>query len=287
MAIYRNISLGFWTDSKVDDDFTPEDKYFYLYLLTNPHTNICGCYEVSMKQMCRESGYNEDTVCRLLDRMEHQHGVVRYCPQTKEVLVVNWAKYNWTRSEKMLSGVLDAAQFIKYRDFRLFIAEKLIAFGINADTLSIGYSYPMETSVTVTVSDTVSDTVSGEEQEEESIKKENARARTREGKKANREDEKEAVNQFTGELREAVSEWLIYKQEKRQSYQEQGLKALITRIKTYAEKHGSSEVAAVIRDSMSSNYTGIVFDRLDKKSGGGRGGGRVASYDYSDTEGSI
>lgn len=28
MAIYRNIQMAFWTDSKVIDDFTPEDKFF-------------------------------------------------------------------------------------------------------------------------------------------------------------------------------------------------------------------------------------------------------------------
>ena len=33
MAIYRNVSMNFWTDSKVDDEFTPEEKYFMLYLL--------------------------------------------------------------------------------------------------------------------------------------------------------------------------------------------------------------------------------------------------------------
>ena len=31
MASYRNISMDFWTDSKVVDDFTPEDRYIYLY----------------------------------------------------------------------------------------------------------------------------------------------------------------------------------------------------------------------------------------------------------------
>ena len=67
MATFRSIHLTFWTDSKVDDDFTPEDKYFYLYLLTNPHTNLCGCYEISTKQMIRETGYNEDTVKALLN----------------------------------------------------------------------------------------------------------------------------------------------------------------------------------------------------------------------------
>ena len=171
MAIYRNISMNFWTDSKVDDDFTPEDKYFYLYLLTNPHTNICGCYEVSMKQMCRETGYNEDTVRRLLDRMEHQHGVVRYSQATKEILVVNWHKYNWTKSEKMLIGVAEVAKYIKNPDFRLFMSEILASYGIKTDTISIGYTKGKETSVSVSVSDTVSVSVSEEEYREDSDKR--------------------------------------------------------------------------------------------------------------------
>ena len=32
MARYRNVSTSFWEDNKVVDDFTPEDKYIYLYL---------------------------------------------------------------------------------------------------------------------------------------------------------------------------------------------------------------------------------------------------------------
>ena len=49
MAKGRLISTNFWMDGKVEDDFTPEDKYAYLWCLTNPHTNLCGCYEVSIK----------------------------------------------------------------------------------------------------------------------------------------------------------------------------------------------------------------------------------------------
>ena len=59
MAIYRNVRIGFWTDTKIVDDFTPEDKYFYLYLFTNPHTNLCGCYELSFKQASVELGYDQ------------------------------------------------------------------------------------------------------------------------------------------------------------------------------------------------------------------------------------
>lgn len=77
MKNYRNVSQSFWTDSKIDDCFTPEEKYFMLYLLTNPHTSVCGCYEISMKQMERETGYNTDTVLRLIQRMQEKHKVMK------------------------------------------------------------------------------------------------------------------------------------------------------------------------------------------------------------------
>ena len=73
MAIYRTVSLSFWTDSKVTDDFTPEDKYFYLYLFTNPHTNLAGCYEISVRQMAYETGYIKETIERLIDRFKNVH----------------------------------------------------------------------------------------------------------------------------------------------------------------------------------------------------------------------
>ena len=132
----------------MDDDFTPEDKYFYLYLLTNPHTNICGCYEISMKQMVRETGYNEDTVKRLLHRMEYVHNVIQYDKNTKEVLVPKWGKYNWCNSPKTKEGAVKSVENIKSNRFRKFVS----------DTLCIGYEYPMYTSDTVTDTDT--DTVS-------------------------------------------------------------------------------------------------------------------------------
>ena len=160
MAGYRNISVSFWTDSKVDDDFTPEDKYFYLYLMTNPHTSLCGCYEISMKQMERETGYNADTVNRLLQRMEEMHGVIQYSAKTKEVLILNWWKYNWSSSAKVKNAIVSVADHIKHEPFRRYVMHMV----------SIRYGCPMHTTDTDTVSesdtDTVSDTVTETEYRE-------------------------------------------------------------------------------------------------------------------------
>ena len=94
MAIYRNVSLTFWEDNKIVDDFTTEDRYFWLYLLTNPHTNLIGCYEVSIKQMSNETGLEISKIEELLIKFESVHEVILYSKGTKEKKIKNWNKYN-------------------------------------------------------------------------------------------------------------------------------------------------------------------------------------------------
>ena len=151
MAIYRSIQMTFWTDTKVSDDFTPEDKYFYLYLFTNPHTNLCVCYEISKKLISWETGYSIDTIIRLIERFEKVHKVIRFNTETKEILIINWHKYNWTDSEKVRKPLWKEIESIKCTEFKEFLEGVF-----TGDTVSIGYPYPTDTTDTVT--DTVSDT---------------------------------------------------------------------------------------------------------------------------------
>lgn len=135
------------------DDFSPEDKYFMLYCLTNPHTNIIGCYEISMKQMAAELGYSVDAVMSLIKRFKEHHGVIDYDGETKELYVKNWHKYNWTESPKLNPSIVAALDTVKTHRFKQRIAELYNA----RDTVSIPYSYGIDTTDTDTVTDTVSD----------------------------------------------------------------------------------------------------------------------------------
>ena len=146
MAIYRNVSLTFWEDNKVVDEFTPSDKYFLLYLLTNPHTNLIGCYEVSIKQMSNELGYEKSKVEELLTRMEHVHKIILYAEETKEVLIKNWHKYNWNKSKKLIKPIEKDISKIKNEKLKKYM-------------VSIWYRYRMDTTDTVTVPVTDTDTV--------------------------------------------------------------------------------------------------------------------------------
>lgn len=133
MAIYRQIRLSFWQDDKVVDDFTPEDKYFMLYLMTNPHTNQVGCYPITIKQMEFETGYNKDTIEKLLKRFVEVLKVIKYSKDTKEIFICNWSKYNWTNSPKVLACILKEAESIKNSEFRYSINTLLKDYGKSID----------------------------------------------------------------------------------------------------------------------------------------------------------
>lgn len=155
MAIYRNIQMSFWTDPKVEDDYTPDDRYFYLFLMTNPHTNLCGCYEISISQMSKFTGIkSEKKIENLLERMERVHKNIRYSKITKELLILRWYKYNWTSSEKFRKPLLKEIQKIKCKEFK----EYLLSIYNGEDTVSPTSEYGIDT--TVTEADTVFDTVS-------------------------------------------------------------------------------------------------------------------------------
>ena len=139
MALSRNIQLSFWTDSKIIDDFTPEDRYFYLYLMTNPHTNLCGCYEISVKQMADEMGYSRETVEKLIERMLDYHRVIDYSRETKEILLVNWHKYNWVGSGKLRVALENEIARVKNPHFHEFLSKALE----NENEVYIPYGYPI------------------------------------------------------------------------------------------------------------------------------------------------
>lgn len=163
MATYRQVQLSFWTDSFISDNFSAEDKYFYLYALTNLHTSLCGCYEVSEKQIAKEMGYSVESVEAILDRFEKNFNLIRYDKKSKELLLLNWSKYNWTSSPKFRPPLERSIEEVKNTDFRNFLVDLLNGedtsdFRYRIDTVSEKDSdtiYPTDTTVNVTGTVTV------------------------------------------------------------------------------------------------------------------------------------
>jgi DnaD/phage-associated family protein len=100
MAKFRMVRVDFWRNPVVLEEMSPEDKYFYLYLLTNPNTTQIGIYQITQKQIAFDLGYSIESVHSLMDRFIHHHKVIRYNPATRELAIKNWGKYNLQKGGK-------------------------------------------------------------------------------------------------------------------------------------------------------------------------------------------
>lgn len=106
MGIKRIVDVQFWNDDKVIEYFSPEDKLFMLYLMTNPHTTQLGIYAINKKHMSFELGYTIDTINVLIDRFENKYDMIKYSNETKEMAIKNYLKYSIIKGGKPVEDCL-------------------------------------------------------------------------------------------------------------------------------------------------------------------------------------
>ena len=188
MAVYRKIETSFWQDPFILD-LDPEEKYFYLYLMTNTKTSQCGIYEISKMVMQMELGIDRKRVDELIEKFIGYKKII-YSEHTHEIMIVNWIKYNGSSSPTVLKRVATELKEIKNMGLVVEYLERATTENIPIDTLSIPYQYYIDTAklgkkgkgtemAINTQSDTVPieyqysmDTKTQEEEEEEETKEE-------------------------------------------------------------------------------------------------------------------
>ncbi len=171
MAKFRQVYTEFWEDPKVQEEFTPEDRYFYLYLLTNPRTTQIGIYQITKKQIAFELGYSTESINALIDRFENHHKLIKYNIETREIAIKNWGRYNFNKAGKPVEDCV-RSELSRVKDNDL-----------------IEYTKPnIDNSKIINIYDTytIRGTTGGQEKEEEKEEEENKK------KKKNRR-EKEVI----------------------------------------------------------------------------------------------
>lgn len=133
MAIYRNVHLNFWTDDKVEE-MVKDEKYFFLYLLTNPHTNLIGCYQLTIRQIMNETFLSENEILELFENFAI-YEIAKYDKNTKEIFIKNWNKYNWTKSIKLHKPIIAEVNKIKSLEFKKELASIVYRYGIDTTDL--------------------------------------------------------------------------------------------------------------------------------------------------------
>lgn len=107
MGISRIVNTDFWEDGMVNDSFSPEDKYFMLYLMTNPHSKQAGIYKLNKKIAAFEMGYSPETVSSLIERFSTKYHRIIYSNETQEIAVLNAPKYNIVKGGKPVNDCIE------------------------------------------------------------------------------------------------------------------------------------------------------------------------------------
>ena len=117
MAKYRQLQTYFWDDSFILD-LNTEEKCFYLYLMTNYKSTQCGIYELPKRIIELHTGCSRENVDKLLSRFQ-KWGKIKYCEDTKEIIILNWLKYNQPNNTNAIKCVNKELKSVKNREFLL------------------------------------------------------------------------------------------------------------------------------------------------------------------------
>ena len=193
MAKYRYVYTSFWNDPRVVEEMTAEDKYFFLYLLTNESTTQIGIYQITKKQIAFDMGYSMESAGALLQRFRDHHKIIKYNEETREIAIKNWGKYNLNRGGKpILDCVKSELKEVKDTSLIQWVGE-----GITNDSVRIVYESYYDTS-----HDTYNESSENEESSNDEGsydtstirgQKEKEKENKKENKKEKREDSQSSV----------------------------------------------------------------------------------------------
>ena len=101
MAKQRIVNTKFWDDSYITR-LTPTEKLLFLYLITNPLTNISGVYELPLKRVAFDTGIFPDKAEAILKKLERDGKIVVI---DEWVGIVNFIKHQ-SLNPKIKQGIL-------------------------------------------------------------------------------------------------------------------------------------------------------------------------------------
>lgn len=242
MALYRQIFIEFWKDPKVTEEMSAEDRYTLLYLLTNPHTTQIGIYQITKRQIAFDLGYSTESVGAIIERFEKLLGLIRYNPETRELAIKNWGKYNLKRGGKpVLDCIRKELEKVKDRTLIEYVAD----------------SIPNETIKELFLRNVhVTSTISGQEEEQEQEKEQE--------EEEEQQQEKEEVKKILTEVVDEINKYFLLEDEDvkkvANTYLATGkeINYLIEKLKLVSETPDVKNVVGYLLKAIQEDYKPII-----------------------------
>ena len=120
MARYRKIDTRIWNDEKFRQ-LDNTGKYFFMYLLTSPHSPPWGAYVIDDLYIQADLQLTQEKIQGCWEQLV-KLGLVLRCKTTRLVCFPNWFKYNLPQNKKSaaacINGILSLPKSPRPRHMR-------------------------------------------------------------------------------------------------------------------------------------------------------------------------
>lgn len=277
-GVKRVVSTEFWNDRIVSDDFSPEDKYFYLYLLTNPHTTQLGIYELPISKASQEMGYTREAIKVLIDRFQNRYHMIKYSEISGEVAIKYYLRHSIVKGGKPVYDCL-IKELGRVKDMSLvkFVYVGLVGKTDLNETVVSFLDFVKESNKEINDNDNDNDNdnerivprIANESYHESSLSsKRKANPNNVDNLNSLIDIEEFLPIKDNEELYLIIKDWMEYKDSKGKQHLHYAEKSLRTLLKTFIDnnnKYGVSALRSVVDYTIGQGYQGIVWDKLQTR----------------------
>ena len=250
MAVYRPIQISYWQDSYVLK-LTPEQKFFYIYLMTNSKTFQCGIYELPLGIISIETGYNEESIKKLIHKFILDKKI-KYDFENEIIYLINWIRYNQINNVNIFKCVINELKSCKNKKF-------VQEFMQNLNSLNTNNDYNLQIQATMKGLFKKSKGLPSIKTETESESKTEEETETEEGFR----DKYKHIpfidlfldNLQTPEFVETWTEWINYRKSIKHSIVESTAKMQLKKLAEHQK-----DAIEIINKSISNGWQGLFYD---------------------------
>jgi hypothetical protein len=105
MRDFIKVSPSLWRSKKFRSLTTSDAQLAYVYVLTNPHCNSAGCYDLPKLYACTDLGWPEKAYNKALDSLLIA-GLILFDAAETTILITNWVAFNEPTNPKHAIGIL-------------------------------------------------------------------------------------------------------------------------------------------------------------------------------------
>lgn len=105
MRDFAKVSPSVWRSKKFRSLPNDTCRYVYLYLLTCPHANSAGCFDLHPQYASADMGLSVNTYLDCLDTVS-KAGLIEFDWDENTVFIANWIEFNGPANPKHALGIL-------------------------------------------------------------------------------------------------------------------------------------------------------------------------------------